>query len=92
ILKIFLYEGLLVGIIGTVLGCLIGYTAGFIQLKFQVISLPPDVYLISSLPVVMKWGDFAAIASVSILLSLLASLYPAYRASKLVPVEAIRYE
>ncbi|APF20472.1 protein of unknown function DUF214 [Caldithrix abyssi DSM 13497] len=92
ILKIFLYEGLLVGIIGTVLGCLIGYTAGFIQLKFQVISLPPDVYLISSLPVVMKWGDFAAIASVSILLSLLASLYPAYRASKLIPVEAIRYE
>ncbi len=92
ILKIFLYEGLLVGVIGTVLGCIIGYSAGFLQMKFHIISLPPDVYLINSLPVVMKWVDFISIASISILLSLVASLYPAYRASKLLPVEAIRYE
>lgn len=92
IMKIFIYEGLLVGVIGTVLGCILGYGAGFIQLHFHVISLPPDVYLISSLPIVLEWGDFAAISTISILLSLLASFYPSYRASKLVPVEAIRYE
>ncbi|NOX89521.1 MAG: FtsX-like permease family protein [Calditrichaeota bacterium] len=92
IMKIFLYEGLLVGIIGTFLGCAIGYSAGFIQLHFNVISLPPDVYLINSLPIVMEWADFVAIASISVMLSLLASLYPAYRASQLMPVEAIRYE
>ncbi len=92
IMKIFLYEGLLVGVIGTVLGCLIGYGAGFLQLHYHIISLPPDVYLINSLPIVMEWKDFVAISSISILLSLLASFYPSYRASKLLPVEAIRYE
>ncbi len=92
IMKIFLYEGLLVGVIGTVLGCIIGYGAGFLQLHYHVISLPPDVYLINSLPIVMEWKDFVAISSMSVLLSLLASFYPSYRASKLTPVEAIRYE
>jgi len=92
IMKIFMYEGLLVGVIGTILGCIIGYSAGFIQLYYHVIKLPGDVYLISALPVVMRWMDFIAIATVSVLLSLLASLYPAYRASRLLPVEAIRYE
>ncbi len=92
IMKIFLYEGLLVGVIGTVLGCAIGYGVGFLQLHYHIISLPPDVYLINSLPIVMEWKDFVAISSISILLSLLASFYPSYRASKLTPVEAIRYE
>lgn len=92
IMKIFVFEGLLVGFIGTLLGCIIGYTAGFAQLYFNIISLPGDVYLISSLPIVMKWTDFMAIASISIFLSLSASVFPAYRASQLEPVEAIRYE
>lgn len=92
ILKIFIYEGLMVGVIGTILGCLLGYTLGFMQLYFEIISLPGDVYLISSLPIVMKWTDFISIATISILLSLMASFYPAWKASQLVPVEAIRYE
>jgi lipoprotein-releasing system permease protein len=92
IMKIFVFEGLLVGIIGTFLGCIIGYSAGFAQLYFNIISLPGDVYLISSLPIVMKWTDFMAIASISIFLSLSASVFPAYKASQLEPVEAIRYE
>lgn len=92
IMKIFVFEGLLVGFIGTVLGCIIGYTAGFAQLYFNIISLPGDVYLISSLPIIMKWTDFIAIASISIFLSLSASVFPAYKASQLEPVEAIRYE
>lgn len=92
IMKIFVFEGLLVGFIGTLLGCIIGYTAGFAQLYFNIISLPGDVYLISSLPIVMKWTDFIAIASISIFLSLSASVFPAYKASQLEPVEAIRYE
>ena len=92
IMKIFVFEGLLVGFIGTILGCIIGYSAGFAQLYFNIISLPGDVYLISSLPIIMKWTDFMAIASISIFLSLSASVFPAYKASQLEPVEAIRYE
>ena len=90
--KIFMYEGLAVGIAGTILGSLIGYSLAFAQYHFHIISLPGDVYLISSLPIVMHWVDFFAIITVSILLSLVASIYPAHRASKLIPVEAIRYE
>jgi len=92
IMKIFVFEGFLVGMIGTVLGSIIGYSVGFAQLYFGIVSLPGDVYLISSLPILMKWTDFFAIASVAMLLSIVASFYPAYKASKLVPVEAIRYE
>ena len=92
ILKIFVFEGFLVGAIGTLLGSIIGYTIGFAQLFFGIVSLPGDVYLISSLPILMKWMDFFAIASVSLILSIIASFYPAYKASKLIPVEAIRYE
>lgn len=90
--KIFMYEGLAVGVVGTILGSLIGYSLAFAQYHFHIISLPGDVYLISSLPIVMHWVDFFAIVTISILLSLVASIYPAHRASKLIPVEAIRYE
>ncbi len=90
--KIFMYEGLAVGIAGTILGSVIGYSLAFAQYHFHIIALPGDVYLISSLPIVMHWVDFFAIITVSILLSLVASIYPAHRASKLIPVEAIRYE
>jgi lipoprotein-releasing system permease protein len=92
VMKIFMFEGLLVGIFGTALGCIIGYSLGFLQLHYHLISLPSDVYLISALPIKMKLYDFISIASVSMVLSLVASVYPAYKASKLVPVEAIRYE
>jgi lipoprotein-releasing system permease protein len=90
--KIFIYQGMLVGVIGTILGSVVGYALGFMQYYFHLITLPGDVYLINALPIVMQWKDFFAIASVSIILSLLASFYPAHRASKLIPVEAIRYE
>jgi lipoprotein-releasing system permease protein len=92
IMKIFLFEGFLVGLIGTVLGSLIGYSVVFLQKEFEIISLPPDVYVISALPVVMQWLDFVSIAAVAMLLSIVAAVYPAYKASRLVPVEAIRYE
>ncbi len=92
IMKIFMFEGLLVGLVGTTIGSLLGYSIGFLQLHYHLISLPSDVYLINALPIEMKVLDFIAIAVVAIFLSLIASVYPAYKASKLVPVEAIRYE
>ncbi len=92
IMKIFMYEGMGIGIIGTFLGCLIGYTVGFLQLEYKLVSLPADVYIINSLPIEMQLVDFVAIPGIALILCFLASVYPAYKASRLYPVEAIRYE
>jgi lipoprotein-releasing system permease protein len=92
IMKIFVIQGLISGIAGTVLGCLIGYLLCWSQLEYAWFSLPPDVYFISSLPIEMKVTDFVLIAAAAILLCFGATLYPSTRAAKLDPVQAIRYE
>ena len=60
-------------------------------MRFELISLPGDVYLINSLPVDMEALDFLLVAAVSLSICLLTSVYPARKASALMPVEAIRY-
>ncbi len=92
IMRIFLFEGIIVGLIGTIFGSLIGFTISYLQQTFGLLKLPPDVYLIDKLPMKMETLDFFAIAIAAILLCLIASVYPAYKASKLEPVEAIRFE
>lgn len=92
IMRIFLYEGLIVGVIGTFLGLVLGWATCMGQVKFQWFSLPGDVYFLSSLPVRMQVQDFIIISIVSLVLTLLATVYPARRASALDPVDAIRYE
>ncbi|MBN1781744.1 ABC transporter permease [bacterium] len=92
IMRIFLYEGLVVGVLGTLLGELIGYGLCWAQQTFHLISLPPDVYFITSLPIRMQPSDFIVIGLAAIVLCLLAGVYPARRAASLDPVKAIRYE
>lgn len=92
IMKIFLLKGMLVGMIGSVIGVILGFSVCLLQVKFGIISLPNDVYIIDKLPVEMHALDFLAVVIAAMLLSLSASVYPAYRASRLEPVEAIRYE
>jgi lipoprotein-releasing system permease protein len=92
IMKIFMYEGIIVGIIGTGLGSLLGYIIGYIQMTYKVISLPADVYIIDALPMQMHVFDFMAVSCIGLILCFLASVYPAWKASRLYPVEAIRYE
>lgn len=89
--RIFVYQGLVIGVIGTVMGNLIGFALCYAQQRFALISLPGDVYWINSLPVDMQVLDFLAVAAMSLGICLLASLYPARKASSLMPVEAIRY-
>jgi lipoprotein-releasing system permease protein len=91
VLRIFMLNGLYIGIIGVGLGLAFGLTMCF-YLKLKGISLDPDVYYIARLPVAMREGEITVIAVASLLLSFLATLYPAYTASRLRPVEGLRYE
>jgi lipoprotein-releasing system permease protein len=92
ILRIFMVEGLLVGTVGTVLGSVLGLAVCWLQLRFGLFPLDPTVYIIPAIPVEVRWTDFIAVAGASMLLSFLASLYPARRAASLTPVQAIRWE
>ncbi|MGA1868660.1 MAG: lipoprotein-releasing ABC transporter permease subunit [bacterium] len=92
ILYIFVIEGLIIGIIGTLIGCVGGSLICHIADKYHLIKLQADVYYISYLPFKMKFFDIFAICLTSILISLLATIYPSWQASSLDPVVALRYE
>ncbi len=90
VLQVFLGEGLLIGVLGTLLGTVAGgLLIGFLQ-RYPVVQLPGDVYFIERLPVRPEGGDFAAVVFAALVLCLAASFYPAWRASRLDPVDAIR--
>ena len=89
--RIFVYQGLFIGVFGTALGCLLGFVVCWMQARFDLITLPADIYVISSLPVDMRISDFAIVSLVSLGICLLASIFPARKAASLQPAEAIRY-
>jgi lipoprotein-releasing system permease protein len=100
IMQIFIIQGALIGIIGTFFGAILGIMIAlnidiivpFIENLFQVQFLAKDVYYISELPSKLEWNDAITIVITSVVLSLLATLYPSYKASKINPAEALRYE
>lgn len=92
VLKIFMFEGLLIGLIGTVLGVIIGYGICYLQIKFNIYPLDPAQYKIDSLPLDLRISDFFFISGASMLLSFFASLIPAKRAAKVNPISAIKWE
>ena len=92
IMQIFVMDGLLIGFFGTALGLILGLiTCGLLE-RYEFIQLPRDVYLISTLPVKIETLDLVSIVGAAMLISFLATLYPSWQASRLDPVEAIRYE
>lgn len=100
ILKVFVIQGALIGVIGTMIGAVLGVITAlnietivpFIERTFQVQFLAKDVYYISDLPSKLVWSDVWTILALSFVLSLLATLYPSYKASQINPSEALRYE
>ncbi len=92
ILRIFIAEGLVIGVLGMLIGSIGGFVLASLLDRYQFISLPGDVYPVETLPVLMKFSDFVIVAGAAILISFLAALYPAWKAAKLAPVEAIRNE
>jgi len=92
ILFIFTLEGIILGIIGVILGVFFGLFLCFILKKYPFIKLPEEIYYIEYLPVAVNYRDIFLISIVGILLSFISSIFPAIRASRLSPTEAIRYE
>ena len=100
ILTIFLVQGVVIGVLGTLLGAIGGVSLALnvetlvpaIEQFFGVQFLAADVYYISSVPSGLRWEDVGLIVSVSLGISLLATLYPAWKGSKIQPAEALRYE
>ncbi len=100
IMKIFMVQGVIIGLTGTLLGCFFGILLAlnlnvvvpFIEHLFGVQFLAKDVYYISELPSDLRYAEVATVAALSFIISLLATLYPSWRASKTQPAEALRYE
>jgi len=92
IMSIFMLQGILVGIVGTLSGLLAGLGVCYFISKYKFITLPSDVYFISTLSVRVELGDVLIVSLSAVILSFLATFYPSWRASKLNSVEAIRYE
>ncbi len=92
IMKIFMLDGLVIGVVGTILGLMGGSVLCFLLKRYEFVKLPSDVYYISTLPVRVQVVDVVLIALSAIAISFLATLYPSYQASRLDPAAAIRYE
>lgn len=91
ILKIFMTEGMMIGLIGTIFGVVTGLAAMLGLQRFGV-RLDPDVYYIDRLPVSVDWLDFVLVAVSAMVITTLATIYPAVAASRLRPVDGLRYE
>jgi len=100
IMKIYSYQGLVIGLVGTFLGCATGFVivpnlneiVGFIESIFGIVAFPSDVYYLDRLPSKIQYTDSFLIVIFSVVICLVASLYPAWRASKLDLVDGLRYE
>jgi lipoprotein-releasing system permease protein len=92
IMRIFIAQGMVVGIVGTGLGATAGIGGAALLARYPIIELPADIYTISSLPVAVQASDVLFICGVALTICFLATLYPSLRAARLEPVEALRYE
>ena len=90
--KIFMLQGVIIGVAGTAAGFTLGLAICFLLKRYKFIKLPPGAYLTDHVPVLINWGDLGLIAVGTIFICFLATLYPAHQAAKLVPVEALRSE
>jgi len=90
--NLFIAQGLLIGMSGTMIGLVLGYAISYVGGHYHVISLSPEVYSIDYVPFAPRWIDGALVALVAVGVSFVATLYPSWSASRILPAETLRYE
>jgi lipoprotein-releasing system permease protein len=90
--NVFIAQGVLIGVIGTVIGLILGYAISYAGGHYHVIALSPEVYSIDYVPFAARAVDGVWVAGFAVLISFVATLYPSWSASRILPAEALRYE
>ena len=92
IMKIFMLQGLIIGLVGTSIGATAGLVLCWVCDRYRLIQIPMDVYQVSYVPFVVRPFEFVLVVAAAILICFLATLYPSRQASRLDPVQALRFE
>ena len=90
--KIFIAQGALIGVVGTALGLVLGYVLSWMGGHYHTFALAPEVYSIDYVPFAPRIMDGVLVAFVAVATSLVATIYPSWSASRILPAEALRYE
>jgi lipoprotein-releasing system permease protein len=90
--RVFMAQGVLIGVVGTALGLALGYSLAWVGGHYHLISLSAEVYSIDYVPFAPRALDGVLVAAVAIGVSFIATLYPSWSAAKIYPAEALRYE
>ena len=90
--RIFMYQGLLIGVIGTAIGLVLGYSLSWAAGQYHLLSLSAEVYSIDYVPFAPRFWDAVLVSAVAIGISFIATLYPSWSAARVLPAEALRYE
>jgi lipoprotein-releasing system permease protein len=92
VMRIFMLQGLIIGLVGTTVGAVLGLVACWALDKYQLIHISMDVYQIAHLPFIVRPLDFALVVASAVMICFLATIYPARQAARLDPVQALRFE
>jgi len=90
--RIFIAQGVLIGVVGTAIGLVLGYALSWAGGHYHLLSLAPEVYSIDYVPFAPRAMDGVLVALVAIGISLIATVYPSWSAARILPAEALRYE
>lgn len=92
LMQVFVYQGATMGVVGTLGGAALGVSSAWALDRYQLIKLDPRIYLMDHLPFQIVWSDVVVTIAVALVVSLIATLYPAWRVARLDPVEALRHD
>jgi lipoprotein-releasing system permease protein len=91
VMAVFMLQGLLIGVVGTLVGAAAGYAVATVLDRYQLIRAPMEVYQIAYIPFVIEWQDLAVVVAAAIVICFVATIYPSRQAAKLDPVDALRF-